>query len=249
MYANGLTDTGITRSQNQDAIFWTMEGVGPLPNLFIVADGMGGHKAGDIASNQAIALILMYIENFPAAEFVTPADYLDLMVNAAQTASDAIATLAEKEEEMQGMGTTLTMCVIVEGEKAIIAHIGDSRAYAITEDDISQLTIDHTYVHELLQAGKISEAEARNHPQRNVITRALGTPGRCELDGYTAELFGVESLLLCSDGLSNMIDDENLWRIVSSEGDTMHRLRKLIKEANNNGGKDNISAVLIDLGR
>jgi len=248
MYAKGWSDTGITRSENQDAIFWTTDKIGPLPNLFIVADGMGGHNAGDVASNQAIRLINLYVENFPAADFVTPDDYLDLMVNAAQAASEAIFELSEKDENMKGMGTTLTFCVVAE-EKAIVAHIGDSRAYSVSDEKIEQITTDHTYVEELLQAGKVTAEEAKKHPKRNVITRALGTAGRCEIDGYTVNLADVECLLLCSDGLTNMVNDETIKRIVCSEGDALHRAKKLVTEANNNGGLDNISAVLIDIGR
>ncbi|MCL2217410.1 MAG: Stp1/IreP family PP2C-type Ser/Thr phosphatase [Defluviitaleaceae bacterium] len=248
MYASGLTDVGMTRSQNQDAIFVSTEPVGPLPNLFIVADGMGGHNAGDVASKQAVELASGYIRDFPAAEFVQPDNFLDLMVNAAQHASGLIYAESEKDENMKGMGTTLTACV-VEGGKAIIAHVGDSRAYTVSEEKITQLTTDHTYVDELKQAGQLSVEEARNHPKRHVLTRVLGVPGHCQIDGYSVELSGVETILLCSDGLSNMLDDEILQKIIVSEGHAEYRIKKLIKEANNKGGNDNISAILIDLGR
>jgi len=248
MYVSGLTDVGFVRNQNQDAIFFSSAPIGPLPNLYIVADGMGGHNAGDVASNQAIKHFSEYIRNFPAAQFVQSSDYLDLMVNAAQIANVAVFEQAEAVSAMAGMGTTLTACVLSE-EKAMIVQVGDSRAYAISPERIEQITTDHTYIQELLQAGRISREEASTHPKRHVLTRALGTQSHLEVDGIVREIGEWEAVLLCSDGLNNMLDDETIMEIVNREGYVEHRVRALIDRANEQGGRDNISVVLIDIKR
>jgi protein phosphatase len=247
-YAAGQTDVGVTRSQNQDAIFVCNSPLGPLPNLFIVADGMGGHKAGDIASNLAVEEFTKFIRDCKAKEFIQPDDYLDLLISAAQTAGRAIAKKAEADENLHGMGTTLTACVIA-NDKAFIAHIGDSRAYAVSQDSIRQLTTDHTFVNELLQTGRVSEAEAKAHPKRHVLTKALGTKESAEVDGLVRDIGGAAAVLLCSDGLSNMVEEQIIMNIVTGLGYVEHRTKYLIEKANENGGKDNISAVLIDVGR
>ena len=248
MYATGLTDVGLARSQNQDAIFVSTGQIGPLPNLFIVADGMGGHNAGEVASKQAVECISEYIQAYPLAELMHSDNFLDLMVNATQYASSYVHQLSVENEEMRGMGTTLTACVLTD-EKVIIAHIGDSRAYAISKEKITQLTTDHTYIAELVQAGEVTAEDARTHPKRHVLTRVLGVPGHCEVDGYATELSGISTLLLCSDGLSNMLDDAALMEIVNGGGFAKTRVQLLIEEANKKGGLDNISAILIDVGR
>ena len=246
MNAVGVTDIGASRSQNQDTISVLKQKVGPLPNLYIVADGLGGHKAGDTASNMAATSICDYIANSPEATRFE--DGLDVLVNAITKAGTDIFAAAEADEELKGMGTTATLCT-VGTDKAIIAHIGDSRAYSISSEKIIRLTHDHTYVDELLRAGKISEDEARIHPKRHIITRALGTQKDCEVDGIIADLTGVSILLLCSDGLSNMIEDARLMQISNGEGTLEERAKIMIDEANANGGHDNISVILIDVGR
>ena len=250
MYAKGLTDVGKTRNQNQDAIFYSAEQVGPLPNLCIVADGMGGHNAGEVASKTAINCMRDYILDFNAdvAWFIQPDDYLDLMINAAQSAGKAVNKMAEGNPNMAGMGTTLTACVVADG-KITIAHIGDSRVYAVSQDNIKQLTTDHTYVQGLLMYGKITAEEARVHPKRHVITRALGIADTCEIDGYVIPLDDTKTIMLCSDGLSNMIEDDELKQIINSAGYAEDRVQVLVDEANNKGGLDNISAILVDIGR
>jgi len=252
MNAAGLSDVGKVRNQNQDAIFVSMKQVGPLPNLYIVADGMGGHNAGEVASQRAIECVSGYISSCHADltnfELVKPDDYMDLMVNAVQDASDVVCDMAEKNPEMAGMGTTLTACVVTE-KKAVIAHIGDSRAYTISDDKITQVTADHTFVEDLLASGRITHEEAKNHPKRHVITRALGIKGQFEVDGCSIPLAEVKHILLCSDGLSNMIEDDRLKEIITGLGDAKYRTKLLIDEANLQGGLDNISAIIIDVGR
>jgi len=246
MYAAGFTDTGNARSINQDAIFVANEPVGPLPNLFIVADGMGGHNAGEVASSQAVEAVVDYIRKFKVAELVQPDNYLDLLVTAAQEANSKVCKLAEDNSAMEGMGTTLTACTIT-GEKVIIIHVGDSRVYAISPSGITQITNDHTHIEEMLQAGQITAKEAATHPSRHVITRALGVPGDFKMDGLIYPLGDIAAILLCSDGLSNMLNNGKIKEIVDIESFVEHRAKLLIKEANAHGGHDNISAILIDI--
>jgi len=248
MFAAGLTDKGQTREQNQDAILVACEPLGPLPNLFIVADGMGGHNAGDVASTQAITFMYDYIRNFQAAEFVQPENYLDLLVTAVQGANSVLCKMANENDDMYGMGTTLTACVVAE-EKLILAHVGDSRAYTITPNSITQLTADHTYVEEMVQAGQLTAKEALTHPKRHVITRVLGSQISFEVDGIVMPIEEATTVLLCSDGLSNMLDDSTIKGIANGVGFVEHRTKFLVEEANAHGGHDNISAILIDINK
>ena len=248
MNVAGLTDVGRNRNQNQDAIFFTGEPIGPLPNLFIVADGLGGHNAGEVASSNAVEFIKSYVRDFKAAEFVQPDNYLDLLVTAVQGANRKVCELAESNSEMQGMGTTLTACIITD-EKIFLAHVGDSRAYAITKDKIHQLTADHSYVESMVKTGQITAEEALSHPDRHMITRVLGMPDLFEVDGAVKPIGDTVSVLLCSDGLTNMLEDNMIKDIINGTGFVGHRVKFLIEEANLRGGLDNISAVLIDVNR
>jgi protein phosphatase len=246
MYAAGLTHTGQVRSQNQDAFFISTEAVGPLPNLFVVADGMGGHKAGDVASRQAVERFCKHMANMPKPE--APADnYVYMLLSAAvQTNGELFELARANPEDMHGMGTTFIACVIENG-RADFVHVGDSRAYAVYTDRIVQLTYDHTYAEEMFRAGEITAEEARAHPKRHHLTRVLGFDPNVELDGFSQNVEGVASVLLCTDGLSNMLDDPDLMKTVSQNGHPEARAQALVDEANTRGGPDNISAVLIDL--
>ena len=249
MHAAGLTDKGKVREQNEDTIFCTSEPYGPLPNLFIVADGMGGHNAGEVASKEAVTQITDYLRSYSTPELVQPDNYLDLLVTAIQKANTKVCDMAGKKKHLKGMGTTMTACVVTE-DKIMLAHVGDSRAYFISPDEITRLTTDHTYVGQMLASGQITAEEAEIHPQRHVITRVLGvdTPP-FEVDGHVLPLGDTVTILLCSDGLTNMIDDQKIKEIVNYVGLVEHRTQFLIEEANLRGGHDNISAILIDVKR
>jgi protein phosphatase len=210
---------------------------------------MGGHKAGDVASKLAVEKFTEFIREFPAQDFIQPENFLDLLISAAQNAGDEVTKKAESDEEtMRGMGTTLTACTITNG-KIFIVHIGDSRAYTVNLHGMKQLTTDHTFVNELMQKGKVSEEEAKSHPKRHVLTKALGVPGVLDADGIVREIGDAAAILLCSDGLSNMLDEESMMKIINGLGYVEKRTKYLIDEANKKGGLDNISAVLIDVGR
>jgi len=251
MYVAGMKDVGKVRSQNQDEFFVCNEPIGPFPNLFIVADGMGGHKAGDVASKTAVDVFSQYIRGFFMQNYVIPNNYADLMTNAAVAANKAIMEKAEADNSMRGMGTTLTACVVAHNT-AYINHIGDSRAYAITHTEIRQLTTDHTYVNEMIKLGRITEEEAHNHPKRHMLTKVLGASeklGDLGMENISIPIHDVNFILLCSDGLTNMLDDEIMKRIVLGVGYVENRIKSLVDEANKRGGQDNITAVLIEIKR
>ncbi|MCL1877619.1 MAG: Stp1/IreP family PP2C-type Ser/Thr phosphatase, partial [Defluviitaleaceae bacterium] len=248
MYAAGFTDVGSVREQNEDAIFVHNKPIGPFPNLFIVADGMGGHKAGEIASSMAVEKFSGFIRDFPAQDFVRPEDYLDLLISAAQHAGDEINKKAKSDESTSGMGTTLTAGVI-DGDKIFLVHIGDSRAYLVHLLSMSQITTDHTFVEELLQTGRVTAEEAKTHPRRHVLTRVLGVPENMQIDGIVRDIGDATAVLLCSDGLTNMLDDESMMKIINGLGYVEHRTKYLVEEANKKGGLDNISAIVVDIAR
>ena len=242
--ASGLTDTGKTRNLNQDAIFISAEPIGPLPNLFIVADGMGGHKGGEIASKFAIAYFTDYVRT---AEDISSEDTLDLLTVAAKYANEEVLRQAELDPELSGMGTTFTACTIVLAEeysKCNIIHIGDSRAYAITQGSVTQLTNDHSFVSEMMKAGQLSHSEAREHPKRNVLTRVLGPSLDMTADGYVYDIKQDRVILLCSDGLYNMLSEDEIRDLANNSDKPAEAL---IDAANEKGGLDNISVVLVKI--
>lgn len=240
MIAIGKTDVGRVRAVNQDNIFVSTQQVGCLPNLFIVADGMGGEQAGDVASSMAINSFCGYINSMEAG-----AEYLDSLISGVSAANDDIFNKSNSSDEFGGMGTTFIGAVIVDG-MIYAAHVGDSRLYAVTEKRIEQLTNDHSYVMEMVRSGQITYEEAENHPRKNIITRAVGTAGTVNVDGIIRPIARDAVYLLCSDGLSNMLSAEEIAGIVRDRSLTVEqRVDKLILRANENGGKDNISAVIV----
>jgi len=246
MHVSGLTDTGQVRNHNEDVLFHSTEPVGPLPNLFIVADGMGGHNAGEVASSKSLEHCCNFIRNSTDPVSATPNDIRDILVAAAQQANRNVFELSVSNREYSGMGTTFSACAII-GNTLVVAHIGDSRIYTISPGGITQITTDHTYVEEMVQAGKISRSEARTHPRRNVLTKVLGCDPMTAADGTIHSLEGVDSVLLCSDGLTDMITDEQILEIVTQNTSIEARSEVLINAANQEGGRDNITAIIIDV--
>ena len=218
------TDVGQKRKMNQDYVFVSEGPVGNLPNLFTVADGMGGHNAGDYASSHAVRILVDEIRE--------DADYNPVKVirHAIETANTEIRNRAQEDENLRGMGTTMVVATIVD-QYAYVANVGDSRLYVI-QDGIHQITRDHSLVQEMVKMGEISEEEARNHPDKNIITRALGAEKTVDVDFFDLKLEEGCTILMCSDGLSNMVADE--------------KIEALLREANQNGGKDNIAIVLVE---
>ena len=242
MFGFGKTDVGIKRENNEDNIFVSNEKIGALPNLFIIADGMGGHNAGEVASSKAIEFFCESVKGNKAEK----GEVLDSIISGIKYANEAILQLAVSSDDYKGMGTTFTVCVCDES-KLYIGHLGDSRAYVINKSGSVQITTDHTYVHELVNAGKITAEEAKTHPSRNIITRTLGIDADMMADGKIQPLEANDYILLCSDGLSNMLSDDEISEIVLGEGSLSQKVDELIKHANENGGVDNISVIIISV--
>ena len=238
MISFGSTDVGQKRSINQDYIYFSDEPVGNLPNLYIVADGMGGHKAGDKASSYAVEEFVKYIQN---AQEEHP---LVLMKNAMNSVNEALYHLASSKPEYEGMGTTFVAAVI-EDDTMFLMNIGDSRLYVL-EDHLTQISLDHSLVEELLRNGQLTKEEARNHPQKNVITRAVGVDTKVKADFFQVAMEDVKSVLLCSDGLTNMVTEQTIKYVLENTKNIRKAAEVLIGLANDSGGLDNISVVIIE---
>ena len=228
----GATDTGHKRRRNEDS--YVCE-----PPLFAVADGMGGHQAGEVASRLAAAAL---------REDVEPAGGTERIEELIREANRRIWQHSKEDVTASGMGTTVT-AARVEGDSVTIWHVGDSRAYRIREGQIEQLTEDHSLAAELERSGKLSAEEARMHPQRSVITRALGTDPDVEIDAFSVEGRPGDVYLICSDGLSSMVDDATILAVVEGRRSNLETAaRELVRAANRSGGEDNITVVCFELG-
>jgi len=233
-----LTDIGRRRQLNQDFIYYSETPVGNLPNIFIVADGMGGHNAGDYASVLAVETV---VEEIGASFEKNPVKILEHAITKANT---ILRQRASENFSLSGMGTTLVAATCF-GRYLEVANVGDSRLYVVG-DEITQITVDHSLVEEMVRMGGIGREEARNHPDKNIITRAVGAKDDVEIDFFNLELKTGDMVLLCSDGLTNMVDDERILRIMKNGGNLRDRVEELVETANRNGGKDNISVIVIE---
>ena len=239
MKSYSITDVGQKRTVNQDFVFTSETPVGNLPNLFVVADGMGGHKAGDFASSYAVEVLLSTIREDENSNPVK------IIRAAIETSNTQLLREASDNEAMSGMGTTMVLVTIV-GHYAYVANVGDSRLYLIDENKISQITKDHSLVEEMVRMGEISRDDARNHPDKNIITRALGAGRDVDVDFFDVRLTPGDILLLCSDGLSNMVPDEDIRQVILTSEMLEEAGRRLVSMANDNGGRDNIAVVLVE---
>lgn len=233
-----ITDIGKKRKLNQDYVYTSEKPVGNLPNVFIVADGMGGHNAGDYASKYTVETIVKEIES---SFEVNPEKILG---KAIETANERVIELSKENENLEGMGTTVVVATCM-GKYLRVANVGDSRLYVIG-DEITQITKDHSLVEEMIRMGGIDREEARNHPDKNIITRAIGATEDVKIDFFNVELKQGDIILMCSDGLTNMLEDEEIRMILNGQRDIVEKAEELVKAANNNGGKDNIAVVLIE---
>ena len=239
MKSYSITDVGQKRTVNQDFVFTSETPVGNLPNLFVVADGMGGHKAGDFASSYAVEVLLSTIREDENSNPVK------IIRAAIENANTQLLREASDNETMSGMGTTMVLVTIV-GHYAYVANVGDSRLYLVDENKISQITKDHSLVEEMVRMGEISRDDARNHPDKNIITRALGAGRDVDVDFFDIRLTPGYILLLCSDGLSNMVPDEDIRQVIRTSETLEETGRRLVSMANDNGGRDNIAVVLVE---
>ncbi|MBQ9277404.1 MAG: Stp1/IreP family PP2C-type Ser/Thr phosphatase [Lachnospiraceae bacterium] len=237
MRSSGKTDTGSKRSNNQDSIYYSDKPVGPLPNLYIVADGMGGHRAGDQASKMAIDIAVDFIKKS------TIENPIAVLKRAMIFANNEIYKTASRDPDLRGMGTTM-VAAVCQDEKLYVANIGDSRLYSVG-NEIKQITMDHSLVEELIRDGKLERKKGRNHPEKNIITKAMGSKEEVIPDFFEIDINPEDKYLLCSDGLSNMVEDDEIRDIVIDNEDLRETAQALIDRANYYGGADNISVVII----
>lgn len=236
-----MTDIGRKRKINQDYVYASDQPVGNLPNLYIVADGMGGHRAGDLASAYAVNKLVQSVSRNMDAR---PALILQ---KAIRYANYELYLKAQESEAYEGMGTTLVVLTILEDE-ALAANIGDSRLYGITAEEITQISEDHSLVAELVRKGELTPEAARCHPDKNIITRAVGIQEETQIDLFQFHVEPGDRYLLCSDGLSNMVEDRELFSLINQPKDIKEVGSELILKANRNGGADNIAVVLVEIG-
>ena len=239
MKSFSVTDVGQKRRENQDYAFTSEDPIGNLPNLVVVADGMGGHNAGDFASCCAVSVL---VDSVKKDMSFNP---IKIIRHAVEAANQQVYLAAVEDSAKAGMGTTLVVVTIV-GRYAYVANVGDSRMYLVNVDGITQVTRDHSLIEEMVRIGELTREEARNHPDKNIITRAVGTGETVEIDFFDVQLDEGVRILMCSDGLSNMVPDEEIHDILASGRDIEEGTRMLVDRANENGGKDNITAVVIE---
>ncbi|TCO78982.1 Stp1/IreP family PP2C-type Ser/Thr phosphatase [Marinisporobacter balticus] len=240
MESGAYSHIGKVREINEDAYYISN---GKL-NLFMVADGMGGHNAGEVASHEAIDSIKKFMKKHTEVLLNSNEETVcEILKQATLEANKNIFLKSKREEACKGMGTTLTIILIL--AKVYIAHIGDSRAHLIHKEDIVQITQDHSLVAELLRNGSITENEARMHPQKNMITRALGTEESIEIDLYILDLGVDDIILLCTDGLSNLIEIEEIKDALIDCENMQYACEHLVELANERGGYDNITVVAV----
>jgi len=245
--AAGNTDVGCVRKHNEDSYL-----VDPELGLFVVADGLGGHAAGEVASQIVVETVARFVGETLEKDRTWPVEYDPTLsydgnrLKMALLLSDqAIAADIRRNPERETMGSTV-VAGIVHGPKLTLAHVGDSRAYILGPGGIRQVTRDHSWVAEQVANGILTPSEARVHPFRNVITQALGNGGDLDIEVQNLELSRSERLLLCSDGLSGMIGDKQIWEIVEQSGDLQLAVESLIYTAREHGGEDNITVILVD---
>ena len=239
MKAYSKTDIGSKRTMNQDSVYCNENSVGSFQNLFIVADGMGGHKAGDYASRLCVEKMVSAVEQ---SKSITPVTILE---EAVTEANKGVLEEAKANAEYEGMGTTMVACTLQE-DTLYIANIGDSRLYIIN-DDIKQITKDHSWVEEMVKKGELTESQARIHPQKNIITRALGIDEVVHADYFEIDVKPDDKILMCSDGLTNMVEDEDIEYIIRHSSSIEKAVENLVEKANENGGKDNITVILVQI--
>ncbi len=234
-----MTHIGRRRDMNQDYMYTSTTPVGSLPNLFVVADGMGGHNAGEYASRFTVDKMVEVISQYRQQEPVAA------MKEALTEANSQLLEEAGADPSKSGMGTTVVAATVI-GDLLHVANIGDSRLYVIDHEAIRQITRDHSLVEEMVRLGEMDKAAAKVHPDKNIITRAIGVTRELAVDFFEVELRPGDMILLCSDGLTNMVEDEEIKEIVMEQKNIVEKAEKLINTANENGGKDNITVVLIE---
>jgi serine/threonine protein phosphatase PrpC len=228
------TDVGRVRRVNED-------GVLTRSPLFAVADGMGGHAAGEVASSVALTTLAAHLDGTPALD-------ADTVVAAVRAANAAVFDRAAERPDLRGMGTTLCAVVLTgAADRLVIVNVGDSRVYVVQDGALTQITRDHSYVEELVAAGALTRDEARTHPHRNIVTRALGIEPSVQVDAWEVALTPGDRYLLCSDGLFGEVDDHVIAQVLAGVADPQEAAERLVRMANEHGGRDNITAAVVDV--
>ena len=238
MKAVAQTDQGRVRTTNQDTVYCSTKPVGNLPNLFVVADGMGGENAGDYASHLAIRELVKLLKSAPAEKSL-PAS----MREALEQTNTRIFRESKENPDYQGMGTTLVSAMIEDGT-LYVCNVGDSRLYVIG-DSIEQVTRDHSYVEEMVHEGRMKRDSEEYRRKKNILMRAVGSDEKVVADFFERKLSKGDIILMCSDGLSNMLSDTDIFEIVRNSKSISAAAKTLIETANDNGGRDNVSVILI----
>ena len=234
-----ITDPGKVRERNEDAVAICENGTGE--KLLIVADGMGGHKNGEVASHLALDHITNRFKNISSVG--NKEDAINWIQTTVSEANVEIFKYVTSHPESEGMGTTIVLSILTPSF-LLIGNIGDSSGYVYKNKKLHKITIDHTLVNLLVKSGELTEEEARNHPKKNVLMKALGSSTNVEMDIFNVEL-GVDGIFLCSDGLTNMLDDNQITKVLNENGTLQEKLEKLVFKANNRGGNDNISIAYL----
>ena len=246
--ACGLSDVGLTRAHNEDYFE-----IDPQHRLYVVADGMGGHSHGEVAAQIAVNGIRDFVAKSADQDITWPfgmdaslSRHANLLKMAVRIAHDHVLRAISKDGSLYGMGTTV-VGLLLSGYNAAVAHVGDSRAYRLRNGRLEQLTQDHTWVNEQVVAGFLSKEQARSHPLKNVVTRALGGESDVLVDVRELEILSGDIYLLCSDGLTGMLSDADINERLSS-GRTLHEIcRTLVNDSNARGGIDNVTVVLLSV--
>lgn len=238
MKSCSVTDIGQKRKMNQDYVYRSDAPVGVLPDLYIVADGMGGHRAGDYASRFSVEEMVRQITEGGGESTK------EIIGKALRRVNSQLYYTSGHSEEMKGCGTTIVIAVVT-GDELLCANVGDSRLYILGET-IRQVTVDHSLVQEMVEAGSLGRDKARTHPDKNVITRAVGAENYIDVDFFRTRLYPGDLLLLCTDGLTNMVEDKRILAVVQQHHTLEAQAQALIREANAAGGADNISVLLVD---
>jgi len=240
MEAFAKSDVGKARDMNQDFYYISKEE--DILKIYILADGMGGYNGGEIASKLATSSALSYIQNNFDKISHEREEILKLIRSSMEYANMVVYEKSKEQEELEGMGTTLEICLIY-NNKVFIGHIGDSRIYRIRKEFIRKLTTDHSYVQKLVKDGTITQEEAEHHPKKNMLMKALGCTAFVEPDVTVKGFIKDDIILMCSDGLTNMVTNKEIYDIIKE--DYRNSPEKLIQKANENGGYDNITAIVI----
>ena len=246
--ASGLSDVGVIRSHNEDCF-----DIDPEHQVFVVADGMGGHSHGEIASRIAVEAIREFVSRTADEEATLPFDldprlgrHSNRLKAAIRVAHEKVIKAIRQDATLHGMGTTV-VGLLVDADSAAIAHVGDSRCYRLREGKLELLTQDHTWVNEQVVAGFLSEEQARVHPLKNVVTRALGGDAEVDVDVREWRLTKGDLFLLCSDGLTTMLNDQEIFDRLKGDGRLEDLCGRLVRDANSRGGYDNVSVLLVKI--